>query len=307
MNKVFVFFVLVYFNLNSHSQDYVSFRNVLNEANYWFYESEFDSAIYYYSKAEKFNLQFFPEEVHLFSRCLWEKGEEKKSLEVLKSGGLKDFFLRDTTYYYGLSSKKRLEFSEQLELLEIDLLSEDMDFFKDLEIKDQMYRKILFNYAESSEQFDSIVKKMEYQDSINFLSLIDQIKRKGYPGGYEIAPIGPGIVLLHAKTQWLLDYYHIFIEEIQAGRMNYFDFSRAIDRALEIKGIQKVYNYYLPKGEEDIISPTLVFINRCSIGMSPYYDIYLPRLYPRGMTPPKSKLYEFYKRKKQNFNCIRIK
>ena len=291
----------------SFSKDYISFRNTLNEANFWFYEEEFDSALVYYSKAEEFKLDFYPEEIHLYSRCLWELGFQKKSINVLKSGGLKDFFLKDTTYYKGLSTQKRKAIADKLKLNEIDLLCDNMKFYDDLHEKDQMYRKLLHQFPDKSKEFDSILKLMEYQDSLNFLALIQEIKLNGYPGGYRMAPIGPGVVLLHAKPQWVLNYYYVFLREIEMGRMSYFDFSKAIDRCFEYKSGQNPYNSYIPIQESEVEFPELIFINRCSIGMSPYYDIYLPKLYPRGKTPPKSKLYEYYKRSKTNFNCIRIK
>lgn len=307
MLKYITISILLFNSTDSFSQDYISFRNTLNEANYWFYEGNFDSAMVYYTKAEKYKLPFFPEEVHLFSRNLWELGYKKKSIKVLKSGGLKDYFLRDTTYYQGLDYDRRKKVASKLKLVEVDLLPKNMVFYENLHQTDQMYRKVILNYPEGSHESDSIKKLMYQQDSINFYALINEIKRFGYPGGYKLSPIGPGAVLLHASTEWLLNSYHIFLKEIEAGRMSYYDFSMAIDRKFVSNDQERPYNSYIPVEETQVSSPIMVFVNRCSIGMSPYYDIYKPRLYPRGKTPQKSKLYEYYKRSKQNFNCIRIK
>lgn len=305
--KIIVIILFLFNTKVSFSQDFISFRNTVNEANYWFYEGHFDSALVYYTKAEKFKIPFFHEEVHLFSRTLWELGNEKKSINVLKSGGLKDFFMRDTTYYKGLSYDNRIKISSKLKLTDVDLLPKNMAFYESLHQLDQMYRKIVFNYPQGSRQFDSIVNLMNQQDSLNFNALINEIKSIGYSGGYKITPIGSGAILLHARKEWLLNSYSIFLKELQAGRMNYLDFSLAIDRMFVEDQKQSPYNSYLPVEEKEVYSPIMVFVNRCSIGMSPYYDIYYPRIYPRGMTPPKSKLYEYYKRSKQNFNCTKIK
>lgn len=288
------------------SQEAISFRNTLNEGNYWFYEGKFDSAIVYYNKAEKFNLQFYPEELHLFSRCLWEIGEKKKSIEVLKFGGIKDYFLRDTTYYNGLGMSERIDIAKRLTRDEEDLYRKG-DFYDSLHKKDQMYRKILFQYPQHSRAFDSIVKLMEYQDSLNFVALLNEIKLNGYTGGHVMAPVGPGAILIHAGSKLLLNSYSVFQKELEAGRMSHYDFSRAIDRFFVSNGNQTPYNSYYPLEETEVASPILVFVNRCLIGMSPYYDVYIPRLYRRGMTPPRSKLYDYYKKSKQNFNCIRIR
>jgi hypothetical protein len=304
-NLLLIFFLS--FKAVSFSQNYISFRNTLNEGNFWFYEQNFDSAYFYYKKAEQYNIQFFPEEIHLYSRTLWELGFNKNSLKILKKGGVKDFFLRDTTYYKGLSNKERYEIASKLKFNEIDLLTERMPFYDSLHVKDQMYRKIVMSYPDNSKQKDSIIKLMNYQDSLNIIELIDEIKKNGYPGGYKMAPVGPGVVLLHTNPLILLNYYSVLINEIEKGRMSFYDFSKAIDRMFALNEKEKPYNSYMPVEESEVGSPILVFVNRCSIGMSPYYDVYIPRLYPRGKTPPKSKLFDFYKKSKQNFNCCRIK
>lgn len=308
MKKQLIILIVLFFHNHSFTQDYISFRNTLNEANYWFYEANYDSAEVYYTKAESFNLPFFPEEIHLFSRTLWELGYKEKSINFLiSSNGLKDFFLRDTTYYKGLDSEKRNEIASKLNRVELDLLVENMDFYEGLAQKDQIYRKKLRGFTKGSVEFDSIVKLMPYQDSLNFISLINEIKLNGYPGGYKMAPVGPGAVLIHSRPEWLLNSYSIFIKEIEAGRMSFHDFSPAIDRKFTKFGQQSMFNSYLPSEESEIHSPILIFVNRCSIGMSPYYNVYIPKLFPRGMTPTKSKLFEYYKRSKQNFNCTKIK
>lgn len=306
MLRYLTILILLFKAIDSFSQDYISFRNTLNEANYWFYEGNYDSAMVYYSKAEKFKLPFYPEEVHLFSRNLWELGDRKKSIKVLKSGGLSNFFIRDTTYYKGLGYNKRIKISSRLRLEEENLLPKNMTFYENLHEQDQMYRRILFNYREGSKQFDSIANLMYEQDSLNFIVLMNEIKSVGFPGGYKITPIGPMSVLLHANKDWLINSYSIFLKELAEGRMNCISFAQAIDRHF-VSNQQEPYNSYLSLDESEVDSPILVFVNRCSIGMSPYYDVCYPRLYPRGMTPPKSKLYEYYKRSKQNFNCVRIK
>ena len=296
------------------AQNHISFRNTLNEANFWFYEANYDSARVYYEKAEKFNLAFYPEEVHLYSRSLWELGNKKRSIKILKKGGFEEFFLGDTTFYLGLNPDNRRKISSKLKSVETDLLCKNIDFYDSLHKQDQKYRKLVNQYPDRSKQSDSIWKLMRYHDSLNFHSLLNEIKINGYPSGYTISPIEPRMVMLHALPNWLINSYHIFQKEIEAGRMSFYDFSQAMDRCFMTKGVDieidersKPYNSYFPLSVDEIYSPSLVFVNRCLIGMSPYYDIYIPSMYKRGTTPPKSKLYEYYKRSKENFNCIRIK
>lgn len=308
MKKLVLSFLLSSISI-LNAQNYVGFRNTLNEGNFWFYEQQFDSALVYFSKAEKYNLDFFAEEAHLFSRTLWELGYRKKSIKVLLKWGFSDFFVNDTTYYVGLSSIERYNIVKKLKSVEEKLLYKNMSFFDDLREKDQMYRRIVLQYPKGSKQRDSIDLLMIYQDSLNFLELVKEIKINGYPGGYVLAPVGPGVIMLHAKRDWLLNYSHIFQIEIEKGRMSLHDYSKAFDRCFMSDGndFSKVYNAYFPTSDTTMLSPYIIFFNRCLIGMSPYYDIYIPRSYRRGITPPKSAFYEFYKKNKKYFSCIRIK
>jgi hypothetical protein len=308
MKRFSLFVVLLSANL-TYAQNYIGFRNTLSEASFWFYEQQFDSALVYFSKAEKYNLVFFAEEAHLYSRTLWEQGYRKKSIKILLKHGFSDFFIHDTTYYLGLEKSSRLRIARKLKSVEKDLLYGNMDFYDSLHKKDQMYRQVILQYPYNSFEHDSIRDLMVHQDSLNFLELISDIKKNGYPGGYKMAPVGPGAVLIHAKPEWLLNYSFLFHKEIEGGRMSMHDYSKAFDRAMTKIGNAKFkpYNAYFPTSDETILSPFLVFYTRCLIGMSPYYDIYIPRSYRRGASPPKSAFYDFYKARKENFNCIRIK
>jgi len=304
----FICYYLIQFTPN-YAQSHIGFRNMLNEGNFWFYEQQFDSAYHYYALAEKYDYDFYAEEAHLYSRTLWEIGCQKKSIKILLKYGFSDFFIHDTTYYLGLDKKKRDSISNRLKSIEKDLLYSNLSFYDELRIKDQMYRKVVLQYPANSKERDSIDQLMIYQDSLNFLELINDIKLNGYPGGYQMAPVGPGVILLHARPQWLLNYSFLFQKEIEEGRMSLHDYSKAFDRCFMSAGSDnfKPYNSYFPITNELVLSPFLVFYNRCLIGMSPYYDVYIPRSYKRGMTPPKSAFYEFYKKNKENFSCIRIK
>jgi hypothetical protein len=310
-----LFKILLILNLfdssSAHSQNFISFRNCLNEGNYWFYEQEYDSAYFYYHKAEDYRIKFFAEETHLYSRTLWEIGHEKKSIQVLSKGGFSEFFKNDTTFYIGLPLLERKKILNKLPSIEEGFLYKNMSFYDQLDEQDQRYRKEIKNLNEKKGQiFDSLVGLLKSQDSINFILFIEEIKKNGYPGGYTYAGTTPGLVLLHVDPILLLRNYKLFYTEIEKGRMNLYDFTRAYDRCLITPDNQnhKPYNVYFSLDSTSVDSPEMVFINRCLIGMSPYYDVHDPKVLPKGKIPfNKSMLYEYYKKRKQNFNCIQIK
>lgn len=288
--------------------NYVSFRNCLNEGNYWFYEQNYDSAQYYYEQAEQFELLFFPEEAHLFSRTLWEIGQEEKSVEVLLKAGKSNFFRNDTTYYLGMSPDLRNEVLKKLPEMSEEVPDERFERYDSLRKKDQFYRKKI-KQSLDKDSIDLYYKLMNEQDSMNFMFLVNDIREHGYPDGYIDMGIGVTVILLHAGPSLLIRYYSVLHNEVENGRMKLYDFAIAYDRFLttpETKNYQP-YNCYFPQDSTEVISPEQVFINRCLIGMSPYYDMIHQKVYRRGMTPPKSKLHDYYKRRKETFNCIQIR
>lgn len=307
MAKIIFLVFILFVRFFILSQNHISFKNHLNEASYWFYETNYDSAQVYFEAAEKFKLPFYPEELHLFSRNLWELGDQKKSIEVLLNGGFNDFFINDTTFYIGLTIEERKQIASKLKSVDKDLITHRMPFYDSLYKLDQIYRRIIGSYGQNTIEFDSILDLMRIQDSLNFMALIREIKINGYPGGHKLAPIGPGAILIHSSKELLLNHYYVLLNEIEAGRMNFRDFSLAIDRFFTEDNQQTIYNCYISFNEDEVKSPELIFLNRCLIGMSPYFQEYVPRVLNRGVTPPKSELYDYYKRSKQNFNCIRIK
>lgn len=290
------------------SKCYISFRNVLNEASYWFYEQNFDSSLTYFQIAEEYNIPFFPIEAHLYSRTLWEKGQNNKSIEILKKWGRSDFFNNDTTYYFGLPQNERINILKSLSDFNMELSNNTLLLIDRLGRWDQVYRKAVrtTTHKDSIEIYNRLIK---YQDSVNFFILIKEIETNGYPDGYVFSGVKLSAVLLHANPSLFLKYYKILYNEIENGRMNLYDFARAIDRAVTTPESHnfKPYNAYFSLNEQEIYSAELVFINRCNIGMSPYFDEQGPRMYRRGATPNKSKLYEYYKSKKEDFNCIKIR
>jgi hypothetical protein len=283
----------------------------LNEGNYWFYEQNYDSALFYYQKAETFKLDFFLEEAHLYSRTLWEKGMKKKSISILKKNGFVEFFKSDTTYYLGMTDDDRLKVCSKLKSIKDNWLVENTSFYDSLVSKDQEFRKKINNLnIKEGIEFDSLTNLTLSQDTLNFTSLLEEITKNGYPGGYRHEGVTCLTVLVHAPPNLLLKNYHIFFTEVLKGRMNLYDFAMAMDHCFTSSENQnfKPYNAFMVFDSKAINSAELIFVNRCLIGMSPYYDIQSPRLFPRGKTPKnRSKLYDYYKSRKEHFNCIQIR
>jgi hypothetical protein len=299
--------ICLFLSFKLQAQDYVPFRNTLNEATYWFYEQEYDSACHYYFLAENHNLPFYCMESHLFSRSLWEVGQNSKALEVLQPNGYRDFFLSDTTFYIGLSKLKRIEIANGL-LQEAMYRYEDQAFFDTLHSRDQRGRNKMkeIGFDRSNSQFARLEEMQKINDSINQTELIDYIKVKGYPGGYYHSPFVFYHVLLHSSRDWLFSNYNLFISEIKAGRMDPWAFAGAMDRMFTSETCQhKPFNYYFGEDVNCSLTPELVFLNSCQIGLDPFHDNLNYLIYSRGFSlrPIKTPLYEYYKKNKARFNC----
>lgn len=298
-------------NLSLYAQNYIPFRNTLNEANYWFYEAEYDSACKYYALAEKFDLKFYRAESHLYSRTLWEIGNKKKSVEIVIKGGSRFSFINDTSFYKGMSIEERHKINELLPDDNSWEILKDSVFFDTLHTRDQKYRQKLreINFDSTHIDFKMLIKHMNYNDSLNQEEIIDYIKKNGYPGGYFHAPLTLGTILLHSGKEWLFKNYNLFISEIKSGRMEPLAFAMAFDRMNSNKNTCKtgmMYNSYFGVDNSQSLSPELIFLNSCNIGLDPYYENINSSVFRRGFKPNKTPLFNYYKHQKERFNASKI-
>lgn len=303
LNLITLFFIFQ----SSFCQDFIGFRNYLNEGTFWFYEQNFDSAYFYYKKAEKFHLKFYPEEAHLYSRTLWEINKKKKSLRFVEKNGYDEFFKNDTLYYLGLTKIERSKMCSKMQSFDENCVYERGFVYDSLKEIDQFYRKILYNFGNQN-QIDSILNLMVSNDSLIFYAMIDEVCKYGYPGGFQMYEIGPGRILMH-NVKLFMKHYDFFCKELIEGRMNSNDFAIAYDRYFDnILSTYKPFNRYIPEEEFDFECVELNFQNRCTIGLSPYFETFVwPRFPKRGTTPIKSISYEYYKSLKNQFNCTKVK
>ena len=310
--KILIILFLVFISLKHSAQNYIPFRNVLNEGTYWFYEQNYDSACYYYKKAEYFNLKFFRMESHLYSRALWEIGDKKKSIKILLKGGARFSFINDTTFYNGMSKTERLKINESLPKDDSWTILKDSIFYDTLHTRDQKYRQKLktIDFDSTHSDFKMLFKYMNYNDSLNQVEIIKYIKKNGYPGGYFQAHPVFSTILLHSSKEWLFKNYNLFISEIRAGRMDPLAFSMAFDRFNVSSNCKTgmIYNSYFGVDSSQSLSPELVFINSCNIGLDPYFDNMNHLIFKRGFKPRplKTPLYEYYKKQKIHFNCSKF-
>lgn len=302
--------LLIVFCINSicYAQNYIQFRNCLNEASYWFYEEKFDSALVYFEKAEEFDYLFYPKDAHLYSRVLWELGENKKSIRVLRKGGIDSWFKKDTTYYLGMDAIDRKKILKKIPSSE-KMMPPNKSFFDTIVKNDQKYRQELKNLnITDSVQYEIVRAKMLKQDVLNREMLISYISEYGFPGGYFHTDPIITVLLLHATPDWYFENYGLLLNEIKAGRMNPRDFAFGFERAYNDKNCESNSIYYVyenPKISAKM-NPELVFINRCLIGLDPYFDNPNNFLYKRGESPKKSIFYTYYSEKKEYFNCSRF-
>lgn len=292
----------------SYAQNYIPFRNNLNEAEYWFYEEKWDSAVVYYDKAETFGYKFFPKDAHLYSRVLWETGNKEKSVDVLLSWGINYLFKNDTTYYQGMDGKLREKILSDIAPDSV-VIPPNKIFFDTLIEYDQLYRRQLSNIPrEDSIQRAPLMAKMDYQDSINRELFLGYIKEYGFPDGYYYTNPDVTAIMLHLHPDWLFKHYTVFLSEIKAGRMNPYHLGIILDRAFQDKSCktQTLYNLYVSNNTVVSTSPEIIFINSCLIGLSPYFENPNNAILKRGQQMTKSNFYNYYREKKKEFNCSRF-
>ncbi len=283
-NFIILTFGLVFFSTShSYSQkgdvNYIEYYKYANEAEYFFYENQFDTAVYYYEKAFKIVSVHYGIHRYRCAKALWKTGQRKKATKMLKQGGPIILFERDSLWFNGMSEKERQEVVKAM--TKNNKISRDdfayYDFFADsIMVHDQASRNLIdsLKTAGDTAALEITWKLMEMQDSLNGIRLIDFIRKNGFPGG-----IAGGwnqrmlTLFMHMNHDWYFKNFDLLKDEIKKGNLEPWIFAMGFDRAMAIAGYPIWFNIST-SSKYNVPHEFQVFQNCISMGVSPYYNYY---------------------------------
>src|SRR5574343_46214 len=329
MTKIFTLFMMIsLFLLNScKSSNYIKYHNIVNEAEYAFYNEDYITASKLYGKAFKKVKTPFEHDMFFYSASLWEIGEQKKSLMLLDTIGPLDAYLNKTGFFENMDPtiKSNLLASNKLKVDKIDsirLSNPLIPILDSLTDKDHFYRRqkilILQNSPVDSLLLQLINRQIKIQDSLNLIVIDSLIKVHGFIGGLNF-PTYPQVMrvfMLH-NTEWVLNNPKLFYDAINTGRLWPGDYACAYDKAVmnykTYASKEEFERYKFPQdtlerygqfnSDTCNVSPETVFYESTKIGVSPYFQDNVPFTKKKGKTPEKHLYYEYYKKRKKDFRC----
>ncbi|MCH2225729.1 MAG: hypothetical protein MK066_13240 [Crocinitomicaceae bacterium] len=274
-----------------HTQNFITYSNYANEAEYYFHEGIYDTATIYFEEAFKYSKEQHPTHQKLYAYSLFQIGERKAAIKILSQKWSSRSI--DTIWFPGLTIKERALISKKR--MQIKETHKPDSFYRDfmdsLMIIDQAVRQ--------RDRDENFYLEKERQDSSNALAIISFTKTYGFPAGknagwYQRA----ATFLLHMSPEFYADNYALLISEVIKGNLEPWMLARGIDRMYTVEiGEEKInpYNRYWSKS---IIDPFLMFQNCISLGVSPYYD------YNWSTKPKKTIHFDYYKENKKYYNTI---
>lgn len=279
-------------------ENYITYSNFANEAEYHFHEGHYDSVVYYFELGLEYTNNPHPMMLYKYAKSLWKIGDRQKSIEMLESNCMPSKI--DTTWFQDLSKSELESISKKIKANDYNLYNQQnvirgRSFIDSIMILDQKVRN------EYHENNPVSVQNMRCQDSTNEIALIDYTKKYGFPTGINCGwNQNAATLLLHMSPEWFEENFSLLYNEVVKGNLEPWMLARGIDRMYTIEIGEDLINPYNRYHTKSIINPFLMFYNCTSLGVSPYYDFNW-----KG-SPHKTIHFEYYKEHKQFYNTAFI-
>lgn len=312
MKNLFFLFFLTFSCYSQESRyNYIISNNFATEAEFYFHEHNYDSAVYYYEKAFGFISEPPPRQRYNYAKALWKLKKYDASLELVLQSGM---WKIDTNWFSGLTLEKYDRINSEMhrrsnQKYSIKNCSFYNAFMDSIINIDQFYRNRFNEIMDSLTyikpfpvQFrDSIKpiwwKKVAYHDSCNAQAIIQFTKKYGFPAGVNTCwSQTAATFLLHMSPEWFVENYVLLYNEVVKGNLEPWMLARGIDRMFTIEVGEDKINPFNRYWKEGTINPFLMFYNCVSLGVSPYYD------YNWSDKPKKTIHFDYYKKNKKYYN-----
>lgn len=288
---VFIFLFSSYALSQKVDRNYITYYNYASEAEYYFHEEMYDSAKYYFERG--FVFAEFPRPTHhsKYAKALWKLGETEQAInEILLNRGIVKI---DSVWFSGLSTVEYASINDVLgkNFYEDNNVRFHRKFCDSLMLLDQSVRG-------DFEVSDSIkFARMNIQDSLNAVALIEFTKKYGFPGGVNAGwDQTMATLMLHMRKEWFVENYQLLYEEVKKGNLEPWALARGIDRMFAIECGEERISPNNRYHSGSAIDPFLMFQNCVTLGVSPYYDY-------NWLSKPKQTIYfDYYKENKRFYN-----
>lgn len=289
-----LFFILISssFCFSQKSDDnYIIYNNYASEAEFYFHEGNYDTAIYYFELGFERVSQPHPQHHYKYAKALWKVNAQKKAIKEVR--GNRGISAIDTNWFTGLTKKEYKSINEAM--IKNSFENEEKQFYQNFIDSIMILDQVVRNGFDINDtlKLNAIIT----QDSLNASALIQFTEKHGFPAGKNAGwSQDATVILLHMSPDWFIQNYNLLIQQVIIGNLEPWMLARGIDRrfTLEVNDVKICpYNRYWT---ESAINPFLMFQNCISLGVSPYYD------FNWSSNPKKTIHFDYYRTNKKYYN-----
>lgn len=286
-NSLYLLFVAFSSFAQESKSNYIISNNYASEAEYWFHEQQYDSAVVYYEKAFEFASEPHPAQRYNCAKALWKLKKFEPSIDMLSQCRVGRI---DTAWFSGLPSARIAEITA-----EMDRANAKNDSIKKCSVYNAFIDSILtidqFYIHQFEQRMDSLndIKPFpkQFKDSIepiwwesvvdhnncNGRAIIQFTQKYGFPAGVNTCwDQTAATILIHLAPEWFVENYALLYNEVVKGNLEPWMLARGIDRMFTVEIGEAKINPYNRYWRESQINPFLMFYNCVSLGVSPYYN-----------------------------------
>ena len=295
------------------TSNYIKYHRIINEAEYSFYQQDYNASSQQYSQAFKKVKQPFERDMYFYAVSLWEIHERDQAIMLMDTLYGLDWILSESGYFDDMDLLLKEDLlRSNVENTELILIrrneSKYAALIDSLWLADQA-KRIPHRDFQIEFPFDTVRQKSLWEeintvDAMNIAFLDSLIKADGFFGGINMpeSPNSLGHFLIHHPT-WVLNNEKWLLKAIKKGAIFPADYARIYDKALLERGDSTVYYGYFGTKLGNV-TPETIF-KRCKrIGLSPYYIKTTPLPRKNGVAPINRHFYyDYYELNKDKFCC----
>lgn len=308
MKNLIIFLLIVLTQISCKTKSYIKYQNRINEAEFAFFNEDYEAASNHYKNAFKKVRIPFEDDIYFYAVSLWQVGDKDESIKLLDTLIDTRFALTQSGYFENMNAELRDSILKRNDPI-VDSIRKVRSNNPTKKILDSIFqldisvRKTVLEYIKEypndtlgiDQQWENIL----IQDSLN-LMVIDSLN---FIGGVHFPshPYIVGYLLIH-QTEWVSQNKRKLNKAIKDGRLFPVYYACPIDYNLVKQGDTAVY-YGQWSQLLDGVSPEEVFKRSIKLGISPYYNKYIRIPKKKGLKPKEHLYFEYYRQHKEQFDC----
>jgi tetratricopeptide (TPR) repeat protein len=295
------------------TNNYLKYHRIVNEAEYSFFNGDYQTASELYTQAFKKVPTPFEDDMYYLSAALWEIGEFDKSIALLDTMPNLESKLTESGFYQGMDPVVRrdllLKNWKRRDLIKERVANDPLLAIMDSVVKrDVKARDTYFGLVNAGESdsltIQAALQEFKAANARNLFTIDSLFSIHGYIGGVHYpTSVLFNMTVMSLKANWVYNHPNEAKQLIKQGRLLPSIYAHTYDMSKLYHERDSVVRYGQYTSLLNGISPEEVFKEANKIGVSPYFNELIRFPTAKGRQPEKHPYYDYYKTHKDLFNC----